>query len=140
MTPEALYTHDGLTEFRALSVTASACQEAFDYLDGCIADGLTLEEAALYAVDRCGPLGNEFWFWVRTEMRAMIAVNFRVMLTDLITRDNPRMAAHVDIYFNDLNETEIQMVTSRWTAEDLPNIARQLASGIVTRARENGDD
>lgn len=137
MTPEALYTQNGLTEFRAICGDAEACPEALTYLDQCIGDNLTLEEAALHAVDRCGEMGREFWFWVRTEMSRLIAQNFRTMLTDLVTRDDPRMAAHFDIYYDDLCEPEIMMVTSRWTEEDLPNIARQLNLGIVSRARNS---
>ena len=105
-----LDTVEALANFRTQAQKAQACQEALDYLDWCLADQLTLADAAEQAVPRVGEAGSEFHFWVRTEMAEVISPEFRYLLTDLMSRDNPRMAAHIDLYFADLSADEAALV------------------------------
>lgn len=129
-------TIEALIAFRDLAASVEACEPAILYLNECIDHGLTLEEAASRVVEIIGPEGQDFRVWVRQETAAIIDQDFRVCLTDLITAYDNRMAWYYDIYFADLCEAEIEIVTSRWTADEFPNIAASLANGTTVRARD----
>lgn len=113
--------------------TGVPCEESLVWARDAHKRGLTIRQlAAEMATDA----ERRTWaLWCRTELGAYFTHDARVAFADAATRDEPRMAAHLDIFFATSN-TEGAMLSSRWSADEFPNIARQLEEGIVQRKRD----
>jgi hypothetical protein len=127
-------TKAGLVKLRAIAKQKNACADALNYMDECIAEGRSLNSGMTLMETRLGPDVTCGWFlWARTTFPELLNTTIKRFYTDRITRDNPRIAAHLDLCCADLDPVEVALVQSRWTAEQLPNIARQLAEGVISR-------
>lgn len=122
--------NDPLEGFIVAAREHEACDESLVWLGEQQALGATMRQMIARLVDE----HREWAVWARTEMADSLSHAVRVAFSEVATRDDPRMAAHLDIYFA-TSRTEGDMLSERWNADDLPNIARQLDEGVIERRR-----
>ena len=124
--------NDPLDAFEALCIERGACGEALAWLSSRREAGDDMRAMiALLSADQ----NKQGWaVWARLTLADQLSFAVRIALSDHGTRDDPRMAAHLDIYVA-TSQTEGDLLAGRWNADELPTIARQLEDGVVERKR-----
>ena len=129
----AIGINDKLERFRELCVEHEACEEALVWLDNCIAKKMRLRD--MIEAIRVNPEGADWCIWARLELADDLTPSALMAFSDEGTKDDSRMAAHLDIHVA-TSPSEGNMLASRWSEKELPNIARQLKEGTVKRKRD----
>ena len=127
--------NDPLDAFEALCRERGACQEALDYIASARARGWTVRDLIAGVRAHDASEGSDWCIWARLTLADQMTFAARLAFSDEGTKDDPRMAAHLDIYVA-TSATEGALLASRWTADELPNIARQIEDGVVERRRD----
>lgn len=130
MTSTLIGINDPIEVFISAAVECGACEDAIAWLNDQRENGATMRQM----IDRLIEGHTDWAVWARTEMAGLLSHAVRVAFSDVATREDPRMAAHLDIYFA-TSRTEGDMLSERWSADELPNIARQLDEGVIERRR-----
>jgi hypothetical protein len=108
-----------------------ACEESLVFLEQCRIDGLTVEEAIVRSESEDG--GEAWASWARTMIWDELSPQVKLQFSELATRNNARLAAHLDLHGEGLTKEEEELMQARWSDDMFPNIARQLKNGAVRR-------
>lgn len=124
--------NDTLEGLEALCIERDACDEALAYIADARARGWTVRQFIDNAQAEFPAVYSEWALWCRLELSDALTFATKLAFAKEAMRNDPVVAAHLDVTIATAM-TEGLAASEAWSAEELPQIAKELDQGIIQR-------